>query len=99
MTIDILEIRDRLNQLPFRDGQRQVFIGRISDAVQLPDIEEEYEPEPAAVLEPPEVMQYLREVEATLKHHDLALVRGDDADSLYAVQKLRSQTDVDLSWM
>ena len=29
--LDIDHIREELNELPFRDGQREVFVGRISE--------------------------------------------------------------------
>jgi hypothetical protein len=98
MMIDILEIRERLNQMPFREGRRQVFIGRISDAVPQPESDDEDDSE--ATRDTPEVQSYLRQLDATLARQDLTLVRGEeDPDSLYVEQKLRRQSNVDLSWM
>ena len=101
--VEILEIRDALNRLPFKDGRRQVFIGRISDAIALPEPEDnevEAQEQVEFPTDPPAVTNYLASLEAKLRKHDLALARGDeDRDALFAVQELRRQHRVDLSWL
>lgn len=83
--LDIDHIREELNELPFRDGKREVFVGRISEI-----LEEESEPA---------IADHLREYEQELRSHTLILTRhDDDLDALFVVQVLRS-LPADLSWM
>ena len=98
--LDILAIRDALNRLPFRSGQRRVFIGRISEAVELPPSDEEEDEASETVIDPVVVTDFLQRLESQLAKHDLKLLRDDeDRDALYAVQQLRRQSIVDLSWL
>jgi len=106
--LDILTIRDRLNQLPFRAGERQILFGRISERSQgdqydfeeVADFEEVESPVNAGAAESKAVRAYLDELASGLGKFDLILCRGeDDPDELYVVQKLRQPTEVDLSWL
>ena len=99
--IDILAIRDRLNDLPFKEGKRQVLIGRISEKfdVSEPELAEEDDGGIDAA-ETEAVTEYLQVLEAELQRHGLTMGRvEDDQDALYAVQELKTQSEVDLSWM
>lgn len=83
--LDIDHIREELNEIPFRDGKREVFVGNISEM-----FEEESEPATADHL-----LQYVQE----LRRHTLILTRHeDDPDALYVVQRLRTLA-LDFSWM
>jgi hypothetical protein len=85
IVLDIDHIREELNELPFKDGRREVFVGRISEM-----IEEDNEPL---------IAHLLRQYEQELKSHTLILNRHEiDRDSLFVVQALR-MTPLDLSWM
>jgi hypothetical protein len=82
---DIDHIREELNELPFRDGKREVFVGRISEM-----FEEESEQA---------IADQLRQYEEELRSHTLILSRHeDDRDSLFVVQELRALAP-DFSWM
>lgn len=101
--LDILELRDKLNSLAFKDGARRVLIGRISDTFpsELPDETVEEEEQVAEEREDDiAIVEYLQQLQRELGHHDLLLVRGeDDRDTLFAVQQLRRQSQIDLSWI
>lgn len=100
--IDILTIRDRLNEIPFRDGKRQVFIGCISDQVDInqPERETDEGDDFATWCDSSEVAEYLQQVEDGLHEHNLSLARSeDDPDVLYAVQLLRQTSEFDFSGM
>ena len=83
--LDIDHIREELNELPFRDGKREVFVGRISEM-----FEEESE---LAIAE------HLGHFEQELRSHTLIMTRHeDDRDALFVVQELRVLAS-DFSWM
>ena len=83
--LDIHHIRGELNELPFRDGKREVFVGRISEM-----FEEESEQA---------IAEHLGQIEEELQGHTLILTRHeDDRDALFVVQVLRT-LPVDLSWI
>lgn len=83
--LDIDHIRAELNDLPFKDGKREVFIGRLSEM-----FDEESKPS---------IEDHLREYERELRHHSLNLSRHeDDRDAVFVDQELRSLTP-DFSWM
>jgi hypothetical protein len=85
IVLDIDHIREELNELPFKDGRREVFIGRISEMFAEDN-------EPATT-------HYLRQYEQKLRSHSLTLtLHENDRDSLFVVQELRA-APVDLSWM
>ena len=82
---DIAHIREELNELPFRDGKREVLVGRITEMF-------EGESEQATA-------DHLRQCEQELRRHTLILTRHeDDSDALFVVQELRT-LPLDLSWM
>jgi hypothetical protein len=71
---DIVQIREELNELPFRDGKREVLVGRISEM-----FEETSEHE---------ISDHLRQFEQELRSHTLILSRHeDDRDALFVVQE------------
>jgi hypothetical protein len=83
--LDIDHIRAELNELPFKDGKREVFLGKISEIL---DEESELS-----------ITDHLRKYEKELRSHTLILFRHEgDQDSLFVVQKLRSLA-LDFSWM
>jgi len=83
--LNIDHIRAELNELPFKDGKREVFVGRISKM-----FDEESEQS---------IADHLAQFKQELRSHTLILIRHeDDRDSLFVVQKLRT-LPVDLSWM
>ena len=83
--LDIDHIREELNELPFRDGKREVFVGRISEM-----FEEESEQA---------IAEHLGQFEQELRSHTLILTRhDDDRDALFVVQELRTLA-ADFSWM
>ena len=83
--LDIDHIREELNELPFRGGKREVFVGRISEMF-------EQESEQA-------VAEHLGQCEQELRSHTLILTRHeDDRDALFVVQELRALAP-DFSWM
>ncbi len=82
---DIDHIREELNELPFRDGKREVFVGRISEM-----FEEESEQA---------IAEHLGHFEQELRSHTLIMNRHeDDRDALFVVQELRVLAS-DFSWM
>jgi hypothetical protein len=83
--LDINHIREELNELQFRDGKREVFVGRISEM-----FEEESEQA---------IAEHLGQIEQKLRSHTLFLTRHeDDRDALFVVQELRTLAP-DFSWM
>ena len=72
--LDIDQIREELNELPFRDGKREVFVGRISEMF-AEDSEQA-------------ITEHLGHFEQELRSHTLILTRHEDA--LFVVQKLRA---------
>lgn len=83
--LDIVKIRDALNELAFEEGTRRVAIGRLSEL--LPDGSE------------PATSRELAAMEEQLRRYGLALARdAADPDLLYAEQTLR-QTPIDLRWL
>ena len=83
--LDIGHIREELNELPFRDGRREVFIGKISEM-----FEEESEQA---------IADHLRHYENELRSHSLILARHEnDRAALFVVQELRALAP-DFSWM
>ncbi len=83
--LDIDHIREELNELPFRDGKREVFVGRISRMF-------EKESEQA-------IAEHLSQFEQELRSHTLILARHeDDQDALFVVQELRALAP-DFSWI
>jgi hypothetical protein len=83
--LNIDHIRAELNELPFKGGKREVFVGRISTM-----FEEESEQS---------IADHLAQSEQQLRSHTLILTRHeDDPDALFVVQKLRT-LPVDLSWI
>ena len=75
--LDVDQIREQLNELPFRDGKREVLIGKISEMF-------EDESEQA-------VANHLRRYEQDLRRHTLILTRREnDRDALFVVQELRT---------
>ena len=82
---DIAHTRKELNELPFRDGKREIFVGRITEMF-------EGESEQATA-------DHLSQFEQELRNHTLKLTRHeDDSDTLFVVQELRT-LPLDLSWM
>ena len=68
--LDINYIRKELNELPFRDGKREVLVGRITEMF-------EGESEQATA-------DHLRRCERELRRHTLILTRHeDDSDALW----------------
>ena len=83
--LDIDHIRAELNELPFKDGKREVLLGKISEMF----VKENEQ----------SIAHHLREYEKELQNHTLLLSRHeDDRDAVFVVQKLRSLA-LDLSWM
>ena len=83
--LDIDHIREELNELPFRGGKREVFVGRISEM-----FEEDSEQA---------IAEHLGHFEQELRSHTLILTRHkDDQDALFVVQELRTLAP-DFSWM
>ena len=83
--LDINQIREELNELPFRDGRREVFVGRISEM-----FAEEGEQA---------IAEHLGQFEQELRSHTLILTRHEeDRDALFVVQELRTLAP-DFSWM
>ena len=83
--LDMGQIRAALNELPFRNGQRKLFIGKVADV--FPEIQ------------PDMVEDRVRQFETELDKHRLILSRSnEDRDALYVVQILRESRQ-DLSWM
>ena len=82
---DIDHIREELNELPFRNGKREIFVGSISEM-----FEEESEQA---------IAEHLGRIEQKLRSHTLFLTRHeDDRDALFVVQELRTLAP-DFSWM
>ena len=82
---DIAHIREELNELPFRDGKREVFVGRVSEVFEAESEET--------------ITDHLGQFEQELRNHTLILSRHeDDRDALFVVQELRTRAP-DLSWM
>jgi hypothetical protein len=83
--LDIDHIRAELNELPFKDGKREVLLGRISEMF----VEESEQ----------SIADHLRKYEGELRNHMLILSRHeDDRNALFVVQKLRWLA-LDFSWM
>jgi hypothetical protein len=83
--LDIDHIREELNELPFRDGKREVLVGRISEM-----FKEESEQE---------IADHLGQYDEELRSHTLLLTRREsDRDALIVVQELRTLAP-DYSWM
>ena len=82
---DIAHIREELNELLFRDGKREVFVGRVSEVFEAESEET--------------ITDQLGQFEQELRNHTLILTRHkDDRDALFVVQELRTLAP-DLSWM
>jgi hypothetical protein len=82
---DIAHIREELNELPFRDGKREVFVGRVSEVFEGQSEET--------------ITDQLAQFEQELRNHTLILTRHeDDRDALFVVQELR-RLALDFSWM
>ena len=82
---DIAHIREELNELPFRDGKREVFVGRVSEVFETESEET--------------ITNHLGQFEQELRNHTLLLTRHeDDRDALSVVQELRTIAP-DFSWM
>lgn len=83
--IDIDHIRAELNELPFKNGKREVYVGTISEM--FGDESEQA------------IADHLRQFEKELRHHTLILSRHEvDRDALFVGQELRSLAP-DFSWM
>ena len=83
--LDIDHITAELNELPFKDGIREVFVGKISEMFDEDSGRS--------------IAEQLRAFEKELRRHSLILTRHkDDPDALFAVQRLR-ELAVDASWM
>jgi hypothetical protein len=83
--LDIDHIREELNELPFRDGKREVFVGRVSEMFEGESEES--------------ITGDLRQCKQELRNHTLILTRyEDDRDALFVVQELRTLAP-DFSWM
>lgn len=83
--LDVDEVRAKLNELPFKAGRREVFVGKISEI-----FDEESERA---------IADYLRKYERELRNHTLILSRHEgDRDALFVVQELRSLA-LDMSWL
>jgi hypothetical protein len=83
--LDIDHIRAELNELPFKDGKREVFVGKISEMFH--DESEQ------------SIADHLRKYERELRNHMLILSRHEDErDAPFAGQELRSLAP-DFSWM
>ena len=82
---DIAHIREELNELPFRDGKREVFVGRVSEVFEAESEET--------------ITDQLGRFEQELRSHTLILTRHeDDQDALFVAQELRALAP-DFSWM
>ncbi len=82
---DIDRIRVELNELPFKNRKREVYLALISEM---------FATESAS-----EITAHLRQIERELAHHSLKLIRhDDDPDALFVEQQLRSLA-LDMSWM
>jgi hypothetical protein len=82
---DIAHIREELNELPFRDGKREVFVGRVSEVFEAESEET--------------ITDQLGQFEQELRNHTLILTRHeDDRDALFVVQELRTLAP-DFSWI
>ena len=82
---DIDHIRKELNELPFRDGQREVFVGTVSELF-VNESEQAIE-------------NRLGQLEQELQSHSLTLTRhGIDRDLLFVAQEFRG-TDSGMTWM
>ena len=82
---DIADIRDELNELPFKDGKREVFVGRVSEVFEAESEET--------------IAEHLGQFEQELRNHTLKLTRQEgDRDALFVVQELRTLAP-DFSWM
>ena len=76
---DIRVIREELNALPFKNGKRELFVGRISELFENESSEA--------------VADRLHQYEQELRTHALVLTRhDDDPDALFVVQGLRALT-------
>ena len=74
--LDIITIRDKLNEVTFEEGKRCVCIGVATELF--------------AGLDDATVVERLDEFERELESHDLSLLRGtDDSDELYVEQTLK----------
>ena len=83
--VDLIAIRDQLNEATFEEGRRRVCIGCATELF--------------AELDDASLSQRLAELEAELKRHDLSLFRGtEEVDELYVEQTLKHAA-VDMSWM
>ena len=83
--IDIDHLREELNELPFRDGKREVLVGRVSEVFEGKSEET--------------IADHLSQFEQELRNHTLILTRHeDDRDALFVVQELRTLAP-DFSWM
>jgi hypothetical protein len=85
VVFDIDHIRAELNELPFKDGRREVLFARISELFEGEDDNA--------------VREHLRRLEQELGSHALMLSRYEsDQDALFVVQELRT-IGPDFSWM
>ena len=76
-TLDIDRSREQLNELPFEDGRREIFVGKISELF--------------AEESDQAIADHLRQCEQELRRHTLILSRHeDDRDVLFIVQELRA---------
>ena len=82
---NIVHIREKLNELPFRDGKREVSIGKISELFEAENEET--------------ITDHIIQFEQELRSHTLTLTRHeDDRDALFVVQELKTLAP-DFSWM
>ena len=100
--MDYSNIRTRLNELPFQLGRRQVLIGRVSEILeQRPeDVDVGRDGDDENSVTAAAVEQRLHQIRQELSARGLELQRGaEDRDELYALQRLKLQSEVDLSWL
>lgn len=100
--LDIATVREQLNNLTFRNGLRQVLVGRVSERFEPLELSEDAENDEEEITTQRElaIAEYLAGLRDELSRHNFELARGDDdADCLYAVQRLRRNLSVDLSWL
>ena len=99
---DLLAIRDQLNQLEFKQGQRQVCVGRLSKAMpsEPAEFEEQLISATPGSAEHKDAQSFLDALGRELGRHDLSLSRGrEDPDELYVTQQLRPPRELDMGWI
>lgn len=102
-SINITDLRNRLNEKTFQDGVRRAFLERLSerygDPIPLDEESTDEERERAAIRQR-NIDDHLVLLRKSLATHRLELVRDvEDDDLVYAQQRLRATQEVDLAWL